>query len=152
MVLMRKQMALSAVVFAAGIAAPGWTQSAQAPALQALTTLQTGQWELKLRDGGKQTRTLCINDMRELLQLQHSGAACTRFVITNQAKLAIVNYSCPKAGHGRTSVKVETPRLVQVESQGIENNEPFSFALEGRRIGACPAQSATGAPNGYRSR
>lgn len=152
MISMRKRMALSAVVFTAGVSAPGWTQPAQAPALQALTTLQTGQWELTPREGGGKMRTLCINDMRELLQLQHSGAACTRFVITNQAKLATVNYSCPKAGHGRTSVKVETPRLVQVESQGIQNNEPFSFALEGRRIGACPAQSATGAPSGHRSR
>jgi hypothetical protein len=48
-----------------------------------------------------------------------------------------VHYTCPGAGHGRTTVRVETPRLVQIESQGMARNEPFAIRLEGRRTGNC---------------
>jgi hypothetical protein len=50
-----------------------------------------------------------------------------------------VQYSCANAGNGRTTVRVETPRLVQIESQGTVNREPFSIQLEGRRTGGCGA-------------
>ncbi len=137
-----------AATFAAGIAVPGFTQSAQTPtqapaqpaALKALAQLQPGQWELRPRGAGTQ-KSLCLNDMKALLQVQHAGAVCTRFVITNVARQATVNYSCARGGTGQTTVKVETPRLVQLQTQGIVDNEPFAYEYEGRRVGACAVNS-----------
>lgn len=135
---MRMKYLIIAAAFSAGIAAPGFTQPAQAPSLQALAQLQPGQWELRPRGNGSQ-KSLCLNDMRALLQVQHAGVPCTRFVITNAARQATVNYTCSRGGNGQTTVKVETPRLVQLQTQGIADNEPFAYEYEGRRVGACAA-------------
>jgi hypothetical protein len=121
----------------AGIAAPGFSQPAQAPALPALAMLQPGQWALRSRDDPSENRSLCIADTRVLLQVRHSGASCNRFIIASNPKDATVHYTCPGAGHGRTTIRVETPRLAQIESQGMVNREPFSVTLEGRRTGEC---------------
>jgi hypothetical protein len=72
-------------------------------------------------------------------------------VIANEARRTVVHYSCAKTGHGETIVKVETPRLIQIESQGIVNKEPFALSLEGRRVGACSAPGPANAPVGKRS-
>jgi hypothetical protein len=32
---------------------------------------------------------------------------------------------------------VETPRLVQIQSQGVADSAPFSFTIEARRTGDC---------------
>jgi hypothetical protein len=135
----RFKFAIAALVFSAGIASPGLTEPAQAPTLQALATLQPGQWDLKPRAGMTGIKSMCLSDMKALLQVRHAGASCNRFVIANDSRQTIVQYTCPKNGHGRTLVKVETPRLVQIESQGIADNEPFAIVLEGRRVGACPS-------------
>ncbi len=44
-------------------------------------------------------------------------------------------------GSGRTTIRVETPRLVQIETQGIADQSPFAFSAEARRIGTCTAPS-----------
>jgi hypothetical protein len=126
-----------------GMAIPGLSQPAQAPSLPALSTVQPGQWALRSRDDPSENRTLCIADPRALLQVRHGGAACNRFVIASNPKDATVHYTCPGAGHGRTTIRVETPRLVQIESQGIANREPFAVSMEGRRTGACGIQTGS---------
>ena len=48
-----------------------------------------------------------------------------------------VNYSCPGAGRGRTTIRFETPRLVQIDSQGLDHGAPFALArggAAGRRL------------------
>ena len=40
-------------------------------------------------------------------------------------------------GYGRTNLRREISRLVQIESQGIVDGLPFQFAAEARRVGAC---------------
>jgi hypothetical protein len=80
--------------------------------------------------------------MRALLQIEHGKAQCGRFVITDQPTVATVHYTCPGAGHGQTTLRVETSRLVQIDSQGVIGNEPFAVTYEGRRIGECQALAA----------
>lgn len=124
-------------VLLAAVVAANIPARAQAPVLTALSMIQPGQWILKPRAARGAVHRLCLSDARILLQLQHSGAACSRFVIANDPRQTVVHYTCPGAGHGRTSVKVETGSLIQVESQGIANNDPFDWILEGRRVGDC---------------
>jgi hypothetical protein len=124
-------------VVAATLAVPAWSQPASAPTLAALGVIESGQWQLRSRSDPSENRSICLGDTRTLLQIRHRNATCSRFVIANDIKAATVHYTCPGAGHGRTTVRVETPRLIQLDSQGIAENEPFSLAFEGRRVGAC---------------
>jgi hypothetical protein len=103
----------------------------------ALSMIQPGQWFLKSRTGTAGNRSVCVNDVRALLQVEHGAAMCNRFVIANTSRETTVHYTCPGSGHGRTTIKVETPRLIQIESQGIARQEPFAVEFEGRRTGEC---------------
>ena len=85
---------------------------------------------------------MCVADPRTLLQVRHGRAPCSRFVIANDARASTVHYTCPGAGHGRTTIRVETPRLIQIDSQGIADNEPFALQFEGRRTGACVSETS----------
>jgi hypothetical protein len=107
--------------------------------LTALATLQPGLWELRDLDSPRPTapRRICISDPGILLQLQHRDAACSRLVIANDAKSATVHYTCAAGGFGRTTVRVSTPRLARVETQGIDRDIPFDYRAEARRKGAC---------------
>jgi hypothetical protein len=125
------------LILAAAIAAsPVFAQPAVAPNLIALNQIEPGQWQLRARDASLQ-RSVCVGDPRSLLQVRHGSAVCSRFVIANDARATTIHYTCPGAGHGQTTLRVETPRLIQIESQGIAEREPFSIRLEGRRVGAC---------------
>lgn len=130
------------VALAAAGAAPQAVADVGEPmVLTALTKLEPGQWDLRARDPGAVSMQLCIRDLEELLQLRHQGQICSRFVVENQPSRLSVTYSCPRTGHGRTDLKVETPRLAQITTQGIANGLPFSWIFEGRRTGACMASS-----------
>jgi len=107
------------------------------PIYKALSGLQAGLWEFKSKDDAAGNRSLCLSDPGAILQLRHFGQSCTRFLITNDARTTTIHYSCPKIGHGQTTVRVETPRLVQVQSQGMDKRSPFAFEAEGRRVGQC---------------
>jgi hypothetical protein len=124
------------ITAAAVFLAPAVAQTAAAEVpLTALSQLEPGQWSLT--SPGARPRSICLTDPRVLLQLQHTGIACSRYVIANEKAVTVVHYTCPGAGHGRTEVKVETPRLIQIQSQGISDNAPFDWAMEGRLTGAC---------------
>ena len=103
----------------------------------ALIGLEHGEWELKERGSTGVPRRLCIGDPSQLLQPYHPGRQCKRFVLENSAQNVAVTYDCAQAGQGRTALRVETARLVQIDSQGISGGAPFAMTLEGRRIGAC---------------
>lgn len=124
----------ASLLLLAAIAAPA--QPARAPIL-ALGAIEPGQWELRAPGARAAERSLCVADPAVLLQLRHPGAACSRFVIDNQPQSTTVHYTCPGAGHGRTTIRVETSQLVQIDSQGIADNAPFAMSYEGRRTGAC---------------
>lgn len=110
---------------------------ARAADLQALQRIEPGQWDIRSidkRDGGQ---TMCIVDPAIFLTLAHPGLTCRRFNISNTTDEATVHYTCPGAGSGQTSLRVETPRTVQIETQGILRQTPFQMRFEARRIGAC---------------
>ncbi len=116
---------------------------AQAPQVYAaLQSLQTGLWEFRSRNEPALNRSICLSDASAMLQLRHFGQNCQRFIISNTNAQTTVQYSCTKADHGQTSVRVETPRLVQLESQGVAGRAPFAFSMEGRRIGQCGQPTA----------
>jgi hypothetical protein len=116
------------------------TGASQPPeALPAIAKLQPGQWALTVRDDPAESRSICIADPHALLQIEHSRASCSRFVIANSLREATVHYTCPGRGHGRTTVRTETPRLAQIETQGIVSGAPFSMVFEARRTGDCAA-------------
>lgn len=133
-VLILSGLALSIATGRAADAAP-----AEAGLPTALASLQPGLWSLRSRDGSAAPKTICLGDMRLLLQVQHENAVCNRMVISNNPVETVVNYTCAGRGNGRTTVRVETPRVVQIESQGIDGKELFDWTLEGRRTGECAA-------------
>ena len=94
-----------------------------------------GSWNIQFDDGT--SRRMCLQDIEPLIQLSHPGPVCGRFVITDAVDRATVHYTCPGAGWGRTSLLVETPRLVRVNSQGIAGRMPFAYDAEARRVGEC---------------
>jgi hypothetical protein len=101
-----------------------------------ISSLEAGEWQVRPKSGGE-ARTVCLSDSRTLVQVRHPKSICSNFIISNEPRQAVIHYTCPGAGHGRTSLKMETPRLVQIESQGIASNNPFQETYEARRIGAC---------------
>ena len=129
---LRRALIMSAGVAAA--AAPAATQQA-APPLSALAMLESGEWRLRSPD--EPPRAICVANPYALMQIRHGNAACTRLVIADEKSVATVHYSCPGLGWGRTTVRVETPRLAHIDTQGIADKAPFAFTAELRRVGPC---------------
>ncbi|HYI49824.1 MAG TPA: hypothetical protein VEX35_15305 [Allosphingosinicella sp.] len=115
------------------VAVPGASQPG-APAM--LARLETGQWELRGPDNARIT-SICLGNPILLTQPQHGGINCNRDVVAADATSMTVNYSCPGVGRGRTTIRFETPRLVQIDSQGLYRGAPFALRAQGRRVGAC---------------
>lgn len=107
------------------------------PALTMLDQLERGSWELRYRGAERRVERLCVADGRRLIQLRHPGPACQRVVIEDGAAAVTVQYTCPGRGYGRTQIKRETNRLVQVTSQGIVDGLPYEDVAEARRVGDC---------------
>jgi len=105
-------------------------------ALKALGGIEHGQWQLRENDGTG-TRRVCLTNPAALLQLQHGSAQCEHFVVENSQRVATIHYTCPGHGYGRTTISVETPKLVRVETQGVLDGAPFASDLEGRKLGDC---------------
>ena len=114
----------------------GTALAAQGDALAMLRGLQRGQWAVVSHDGGP-SRTVCLGDTAQLIQLHHVGSNCSRFVVEDAPAKVTVQYTCKGNGYGRTSIRKETGALVQIESQGIDGGLPFQFKAEARRTGAC---------------
>ncbi len=106
------------------------------PAPAPLAALQPGLWQIRMLGAGPQ-RELCLADPTALVQLRHGAASCTRLVISSFGHDATIHYSCPGSGWGRTSVYVESPDQVSIDSQGIAENAPFAFKAEAKRTGRC---------------
>lgn len=120
-----------------GLGATALSAPAQAPELAMLGKLQPGLWNLKERGSADIDDKLCVRDLRKLLQLRHRDLQCSRFVVSDEPDEVTVTYRCPGGGSGRTTIKYEGRGLIQIDSQGIAQNSPFSFAMEGRYAGAC---------------
>lgn len=118
------------------ISALGYPVAAQAPELGMLGELAKGGWELRLRSDNSRQK-ICVRSGREFLQLRHKQSGCERFVVEDGANTVTVQYTCRGDGYGRTTVRRENDRLVQVRSQGIQGGAPFTIDAEARHTGAC---------------
>jgi hypothetical protein len=101
-----------------------------------LDRLEPGLWEVRARDDGD-TVQICVNNGRKLIQVRHRGETCKPFIIDDTPSMVTVQYSCPTGGYGHTRLRYENPRLVQLETQGIDKGLPFNFVAEARRLGPC---------------
>lgn len=134
---MQKLLMRAIAVALAGWAALAVPASSQRPALAMLDQIEPGRWEIRLRDGSRRTYPVCVDNGRKLIQLRHEALNCERLVVDDRADEVTVQYTCRGRGYGRTSIRRETGRLVQIETQGIAEGLPFEFAAEARRTGDC---------------
>ncbi|HNJ48327.1 MAG TPA: hypothetical protein PK479_07845 [Novosphingobium sp.] len=137
--LVGKKIIRLAVMAAGAMVALVVPASAQGPSLTMLSSLAPGRWELRIREAGAVPERICLPDSRRLIQLRHPQGACEQFVVQNSASEITVQYTCRGRGYGRTHIRRETDRLVQIDSQGIADGLPFEFSAEGRRVGDCGA-------------
>lgn len=131
---------LAALALLSVSAAAGATAYAQGTDLSLLESLDKGLWQLRAVGGGNSGAAidkLCVGDAARLTQIQHGETPCTRYVVRSSPTSVTVSYSCRGQGQGLTTIRKESGRLIQIQSQGIKNNAPFSFSVEGRRAGTC---------------
>ena len=134
---MRPSLARNVSRALAGLAClAGGAALAQGVQLAMLDRLEPGMWELRARQGGR-TERVCLDDGRRLIQLRHPNLPCRQFVVEDEATAVTVHYTCNGQGSGRTHLRFESPRLVQIETQGVASKLPFEFIAEARRIGSC---------------
>lgn len=143
---MKAKYLIAALVMAGVLVGPTVNEGVAAPStpsvpIKALSTVQPGLWDIRSRDNPDANRSFCMSDAKILFQLRHPNNVCTRYVISDDQREATVQYSCASSGNGRTTVRVETPRLVQIDTQGIADQSPFAFSAEARRLGDCAASS-----------
>jgi hypothetical protein len=136
---MRVSRSLRSAVAVLAIIACGASSQAvgQRRPLTMLDQLTEGRWELRLRGERKPVERLCLQNGRTLIQLRHPDQACDRLVIEDSPESVTVQYTCRGRGYGRTHIRMESDRLVQLESQGVAGGLPFDFAAEARRISGC---------------
>ena len=103
--------------------------------LTALNAIERGQWLLRGADGA--ARRMCVTNPAVLFQIMHGSSQCEHFVMESTPRSGVVRYTCPSHGHGRTSIRIETPRLMNIETQGVADGAPVSEQFEARRIGGC---------------
>ena len=112
--------------------------SQRAGRLAAFGRLEAGLWQLRDLDAPRARHApVCLGDPTAFLQLRHRSTACSRLVVAQDGRSGTVHYTCGASGYGQTSFRVETPRLVQIDTQGIAGNTPFAHRFEARRVGAC---------------
>jgi len=128
-----------ALALAALAPVPAVAQSAALPGVDALRGLEKGLWEMRERGvhGGPPVRTSCLGDPAKLLLVRHSLGQCRLFVVQDMPDRTSVTAQCGGSGSGRSDLRVETPRLVQLDTQGVYMGAPYAMQLEGRRIGPC---------------
>lgn len=124
--------AFAALLFVALLSA--WPAAAQAPG--PLAQIERGSWQL-VGPAGNSVGTVCLGDPLLLAQPQHGPQPCTREILSSDAHSVTVNYTCPGMGRGRTILRVETPRLVQIDSQGLHYGAPFALRAQARKTGTC---------------
>ena len=103
----------------------------------ALSKIERGRWHVRELDSAVAPATICLGDPAQVLRFAHRNASCQADVFEDGASGATIQYSCPGRGFGHTHVRVETPRAMMIDTQGLSNGRPFSYRLEARRVGAC---------------
>ena len=105
--------------------------------LSLLNTLERGQWSFRAVGAEAPLTKICLGNPEVLTQIQHAGVSCERYVVRSTVNSVTVSYTCKGQGQGLTTIRKESNRIIHIQSQGIRNNAPFSFSVEGRRTGPC---------------
>lgn len=129
---MKKRFVIAGFILAFAAPAGG-----QRPALAMLDNLDSGRWELRVRDGASGVERICLRDGRGLIQLRHPALNCERLIVSDADTQVTVQYTCRGRGFGRTQIRRESSRLVQIDTQGIADGVPFAFVAEARRVSDC---------------
>lgn len=104
--------------------------------LDALAHLERGRWQIRETESGS-ARLVCLGDPVVLVQLEHVGVRCGREILASEAGGGTIHYTCPGRGFGHTSIRVETPRLARIDTQGLVDGRPFAYRAEARKVGSC---------------
>lgn len=107
---------------------------------RALAPTQSGMWEISGIPGTSGPVRQCVADTAVLARIEHRGRNCTQLMIEDNPTTAVIHYTCPRGGFGRSEMTLITPRSLRIHTQGISNNLPFNFVAQARRVGSCPAQ------------
>lgn len=118
-----------------GLALIGLPLAASPPELGMLAGLTKGKWEVRVR--GEGSRTVCLRKGPEFIQMKHTDSSCSRFVVDDTPTDVTVQYTCRGNGYGRTHIRKESAKLVQIDSTGIHNGAPFDLSAEARHVGSC---------------
>lgn len=102
-----------------------------------LDGLEHGRWVIRSREPGRAAYPLCIDSGKRLIQLRHMEDNCDRLVVADASNAVTVQYTCLGRGYGRTTIRRESNRLVQIETQGIAGGLPFDELAEARHTGDC---------------
>src|SRR4051794_39058260 len=128
---MRISIALSSILLFAA-----WPAATQEPG--PLAQVERGQWEVRGSNGAA-IGSVCLGDPLLLAQPLNAPQSCTAEIQSADGHVATVGFVCPGMGRGRTLLRVETPRLVQIDMQGISNGIPFALRAQARRTAPCPS-------------
>jgi hypothetical protein len=126
---MRFSIGISAALLLAA-----WPAATQQPG--PLAQLERGRWDV-LGPGSAPIGNVCLGDPLLLAQPLHAPQNCTTEIQFTDRHVVTVGFVCPGMGRGRTLLRVETPRLVRIDMQGISNGAPFALRAQARRTGPC---------------
>jgi hypothetical protein len=127
---MRISIALSGALLLAA-----WPAATQQPG--PLAQVERGLWDVH-GSSGAPIGSVCLGDPLLLAQPLHPPQSCSARIESADGHVVTVSFVCPGMGRGRTLLRVETPRLVQIDMQGISNGLPFALRAQARHTGACP--------------
>jgi hypothetical protein len=100
--------------------------------------LEAGRWQVRDLDNAVAATSVCLGDPAQLVRFGHRGKpGCSSQLLASGEEHATIQYSCRGGGYGHSAVRVETPRSVRIDTQGLSNGRPFSYRLEAQRVGPC---------------
>jgi hypothetical protein len=103
----------------------------------ALTALERGRWLVHSAAQRPLARSICLGDPALLFQLEHGPTGCVQELVAADGRGGIVQYSCQGRGYGRTSVRVETSKVVTIDTQGLIDGRPFAYRATARKVSDC---------------
>jgi hypothetical protein len=118
----------------AALLVAAWPAATQQPS--PLAQVERGRWDLRTT-GGTATAAICLGNPILLAQPQNAPHPCSSEILSTEGHVITVSFVCPGMGRGRALLRVETPRLVQIDSQGVSNGAPFALRAQARRTGPC---------------
>ena len=127
----------AAALLLCGAALAGPVYAAASSGIGVLDALERGRWTVRDLDSGQSRAPVCLGNGVQFVQPEHDGPACPQEIVENGQTTATVQYSCSGRGFGHTHLRVETPRSIRIDTQGLKNGRPFSYRLEAKRVGIC---------------